>query len=82
MVTDAILDFLFGLIEATFVLLPDGSGIALPESPGFSVLAAANVVLPIDVFLNVSGVAVSVMTVGLAYWGIMKVINLVRGSGA
>lgn len=81
MVTDAILDFLFGVVEATFVLLPQGS-VSLPSGPGWSVLAAANVVLPIDVFLTASGVAVSVMTVGLAYWAVMKVLNLVRGSGA
>lgn len=81
MVTDAILDFFFGVIEAMFILLPSGEFV-LPSSPGFGVLAAANVVLPVDVFLNASGVAVAIMTAGLAYWAIMKVINLVRGSGA
>jgi hypothetical protein len=81
MVTDAILDFFFGLIEGLFILLPEGN-VSLPSSPGFSVLAAANVVLPIDVFLTVGGVAVGVMTAGLAYWVVMKVVNIVRGSGA
>jgi len=81
MVTDAILDFFFGAVEALFVLLPDGDFV-LPSSPGFGVLAAANVVLPVDVFLNAAGVAVAIMTAGLAYWVVMKVINIVRGSGA
>lgn len=81
MVTDAVLSFMFGIIEASFLLLPSGT-VTLPQGPGWSVLAAANVVLPIDVFLTAAGVATSVMTLGLSYWVVMKVVNLVRGSGA
>lgn len=81
MITDAILDFIFTLIEGAFVLLPVGD-VALPSGPGWGALAAANVVLPIDIFLTFSGIAVSIMTVGLAYWVLMKAINLVRGAGA
>ena len=81
MITDGLLDFLFGFLEATFALLPQGD-LNIPETDGFGVLAAANVVLPIDIFLTVGGLATSVMTVGLSYWGIMKVINLIRGAGA
>lgn len=82
MITDAILDMLFGLISAAFALLPSGDNIALPGSPSWSVLATANVILPIDYFLTLMGVATAVMTVGLVYWGIFKVLNLIRGSGA
>jgi hypothetical protein len=82
MVTDAILDFFFGFLEATLILLPDGSALVPPDAPALTVLAAANVVLPIDILLNTMGFAVGVMTVGLAYWGVMKGINLIRGSGA
>lgn len=82
MITDAIFNLFFGVIEAAFILLPSGDGIVMPEAGDWSMLAVANIILPIDVFLNFFGIAVGIMTAGLAYWGVMKAVNLIRGSGA
>lgn len=82
MIVDALFDLLFGLLDAGLSLLPSGAGLVLPGTPLWSVLSTANVVLPVDLFLITLGFSVQVMTVGLVYWGIMKVLNLLRGSGA
>lgn len=82
MVTDALLSLVFGLIDAAFFLLPDGSGIDIEQVGGYNLLAVANVVLPIDHALSLLGIAGAIMTVGLTYWVIMKALNLLRGSGA
>lgn len=82
MITDAIFDVFFGVINAAFSLLPSGAGLVIPGSPSWSVLATANLILPIDYVLVLFGVASGFMTVGLVYWGVMKVFNMIRGSGA
>jgi hypothetical protein len=53
-----------------------------PDGPGLSVLAAANVVLPLDTLATLFGVTLAFTLAALAVWGVMKVVNLVRGSGA
>ena len=82
MITDALLTILFGLIDLVISLLPDGASVAAPETPAWGLLSAANTVIPIDYILTALGVAVPLMLAGLAFWGVMKVINLIRGSGA
>lgn len=82
MVTDAILDFLFGVCEFGFHLLPSGDSLVVPGSPSWSVLSAANTVLPIDYFLTAMGFTFAFMVTGLAFWAVWKIINVVRGSGA
>jgi len=82
MITDTLLNWLFGAIEAMVRLLPDGQGILIPESPAWDVLATANLILPLDHVITMLGVAGSLMVVGLTYWGVMKAVNLIRGSGA
>lgn len=52
------------------------------NSPAWSALSAANIVLPLDTWATLSGATVAVMGISLSIWVIMKAVNLVRGSGA
>jgi hypothetical protein len=79
MISDAILDVLFAVVSGVVGLFPTWQ---LPNGPGLTVLAAANVVIPFDVLFFWLGVTIAFGIVGLVYWGIMVVVNLIRGSGA
>ena len=79
MITDAILDVLFGVVNGIISLFPTFS---IPPGPGFSALAAASIIIPFDTFAFWLGVTIAVGAVALAYKAIMVVINLIRGSGA
>lgn len=52
------------------------------NTPAWTALSAANIVLPLDTWAMLSGATVAVMGAGLLVWVVMKAINLVRGSGA
>lgn len=52
------------------------------NTPAWSALSAANMVLPLDVWSVCMGVTLAAMGAGLLVWVIMKALNLVRGSGA
>lgn len=79
MISDAVLDVLFAVVAGVIGLFPTWQ---LPNGPGLSALTAANIVIPFDVLLFWVGVTFAIGIVGLTYWGIMVVINLIRGSGA
>lgn len=79
MISDALLDVLFVLVSGVVGLFPTWS---LPNGPGLSVLATANIVIPFDVLFFWIGVTIAFGVVGLTYWGIMVVVNIIRGSGA
>jgi|FaiFalDrversion2_1042247.scaffolds.fasta_scaffold31006_2 hypothetical protein len=75
MITDAFLDLVEGLIRAVLALFPRWS-------PDVSWLAPVNVFLPVDTLSLVLGVMWGFVGAGLVVWGVMKVANLLRGSGA
>lgn len=79
MISDLLLDALFALIGAVVSLFPV---FTVPTGLGFTLLAAANIVFPIDVLLYWIGITLAFGVVAMAYWGIMVIVNLVRGSGA
>jgi hypothetical protein len=76
MITDAILDILFTAFNALFALFPSYT---LPQSPGLSMLAAANIVLPIDTFVTLMTGSIAFVFVGLGVWLIDRLIRLIRG---
>lgn len=75
MITDALLDMVEALINAAFALFPSWT-------PDLGVLPAVNVFLPVDYLALAFGVALAAAQAGLTIWAVMKVVNLLRGSGA
>lgn len=76
MITDAILDMVEGLIRLVLLLFPEWT------PPGVQALAPVNVFLPLDWLAWAFGVVWGMASAGLVVWGVMKVANLLRGSGA
>jgi hypothetical protein len=75
MIADAILDMVEGLIRLVFSLFPTWT-------PDVRALAPLNVFLPLDWLAWALGVMWAFAGAGLAVWGLMKIANLLRGSGA
>lgn len=75
MIADAFFDMVEALISAVFLLFPTWT-------PDLGALPVVNMFLPVDVFLGALGVMLAFAQAGLVVWGIMKAVNLLRGSGA
>lgn len=75
MVTDAFLNMVQALASAAFALFPTWT-------PDLGVLPVVNLFLPVDYLSVAFGIVLAFGQVGLVIWGIMKVVNVVRGSGA
>lgn len=52
-----------------------------PHGPGFSALAAANIVIPLDVWSVCMGITVACLGYAAAGWAILKGYSMIRGSG-
>jgi hypothetical protein len=75
MVTDAILDMVEALIRAVLSLFP-------AWTPDVGALVPVNAFLPVDWLAWALGIGWGMAGAGLTIWGIMKIANLLRGSGA
>jgi hypothetical protein len=53
-----------------------------PHGPGFSALAAANIVIPLDVWSVCMGVTIACMGYAFVVWAALKAFNMIRGAGA
>ena len=78
MIISGLMKLLNALLAVLLVGLPDYEP---PQSVGLSVLAAADFVLPLSELGLAFGALVAYATASLIWMGVMKVVNLVRGSG-
>jgi hypothetical protein len=79
MVVDALVNIILAIVDIVMAFFVPWTP---PDGPALSVLSAANVVLPLDTLANLFGVTLAFSLAALGVWGVMKVVNLVRGSGA
>lgn len=79
MILGGLIKMLVALVAGALSLFPSWE---MPKGPGFSALAAANIVLPLDVWATLMGLTLAVMAAGMTFWAVKFALNLVRGSGA
>jgi len=79
MITDALLEIVFGIVAGIALLFPTYSP---PPGPGLTMFAAANIVLPLSTIATLFGWSLAAMIASGTIWLVMKVVNVVRGSGA
>jgi hypothetical protein len=80
MITTALLTVVNVILMAALLLFPSYSPNI--QSPAWTMLAAANIVLPIDVWVLTTGIAIAAMAAGLGVWAVKMIVNVIRGSGA
>lgn len=80
MILGGLFELLKALIMAALALFPSWE--PPKNTPSWSALSAANIVLPLDTWAMLSGLTVAVMGTALVVWAVMKAVNLIRGSGA
>lgn len=81
MILQFLWDILQAILLASIALFPTWSPPSNPTG-GFATLQAANIVIPLDVLAICAGSTVALLGIGLTVWVVMKVVNLIRGSGA
>jgi hypothetical protein len=79
MLTEALLMLVQALALGLVMFFPN---YAIPQGPGFSALAAANIVLPLDTWAVCMGATIAAMGAAFTVWALMKAWNMIRGSGA
>ena len=80
MILSALIKVLNMLISFALALFPTYE--PPHDSPQWSALSAANIVLPLDTWAMLSGATIAIMGCTLLIWAVMKVFNMVRGAGA
>ncbi len=77
MITDALLNVLFSVLGAVISIFPTYT---IPQGPGFSAIAAANIIIPLDIWFFWLGVTITFTGIGLIYYGVLLIIRLIRGA--
>lgn len=80
MLLTALLAIVVTLAKAGLALFPTWR--PPTNSPGWTALSAANIVLPLDTWSMLMGLTLGAMLAGLVVWVVKLVLNLIRGSGA
>ncbi|MFC6593089.1 hypothetical protein ACFP81_14545 [Deinococcus lacus] len=80
MILSALIEVVNLLIMAALMLFPEWEPPV--DSPSWTALSAANIVLPLDTWSMLMGVTIGVMGAALGVWVIKLAVNLIRGSGA
>lgn len=80
MILGALIKILVSLVSFVLALFPTYE--PPKDTPQWSALSAANIVLPLDTWAMLSGATIAIMGLTLLVWGAMKIFNMVRGAGA